>query len=794
MDKLRFNLKMTWRILLRNKPYVLINLTGLILGLTSAILIFLLIHYHLSIDSFHPNKDRIYRVVSMTNYETEDYSQGVPQPLGKAIRNDLSSTEKVAMLVKRHQQLITIPEGTTLRKFTEDAAFAEKEYFEIFHYPLQRGNLATALSGPGMAIITDSMAQKFFKGKDAIGRKIKINNKYEYTITGILRNPPSNAGYRQHIYLSYASLKITNPYLASDSSWRTIASSVQCYLLLKNGIQPGQVEKAFPPLIRKYDPQEAKFDHFYLQPLSDIHFNMKYDGVIDKKQLVALGIIGLFLVITACINFVNLATAQSLKRAKEVGIRKTLGSGRRQIFNQFFTETAVIVVLGTLLSIIIALFAIPYVNRMFDTLILPGQMNLLQPAAFILLLTIAVTFLAGYYPGILLARFNPVKTLKGSRPGGPSERLPLRKALVGIQLIIVQLMIIICLIVARQMDFSMRADIGFNPSAIVLLDIPSTTKDKIHLLRTKFSEIPGIDDLSFCYSPPMANANEYCQITFDHRPQEEPFQINSKTVDARYLQLFGLKLLAGQHLFPSDSLNGYLINETLARKLNAGPPENLIGRSLSIEGHSAPITGIIKDFHNLTFHYAIDPVCLYSNYKYYNLCAIKMRMDRASSTLAAAKKIWENEFPENIFSYTFMDESMADLYSAETNLLQLIGVFSAIAIIIACLGLFGLISFISTLKIKEIGIRKILGASISSILLLLAKDFVILLVAAFFIAAPLGWMAMHYWLREFAYHIPIKVGVFLLAILVTSIIVLLTVFYTSFKAALANPVDSLRTE
>ena len=787
-------LKTAWRNIFRSKVYALINIFGLSMGLACAILIYSLVSYHLSFDNFHKNKERIYRVVSKTMFGEDDYSQGIPQPIGKALRNDYAFFETVAMRADRNNSLVSINDNGSIKKFSERTAFVEPAYFDIFNYPMVEGNAAVALREPNTVIITQSLAHKFFGNQPAVGKQLKLSNQYDCIITGVLKDIPANTDNRREIYISYETYKKVSPWMASDSSWGSISSGVQCFGRLKPGIHPGDVEKVFPAMIAKYDPEDKPYYQFYMQPLSKIHFDTQFDGKIDKKYLWALGIIGLFLVITACINFINIATAQSLGRSKEIGVRKTLGSSRLQVFRQFMSETFLLVGIAILLSLGIAWLCLPALNRLFSVEISIHFFTSFSFIAFGLLLFLVVSFFAGYYPGLLLSRFKPVEALKGKITQQQAGGFSLRKGLLAVQFFIVQLMIIGAIVIAQQMHYSLQSDLGFHRNGIVQLTVPSSKPGTIQTLRSRFASISGISNISFFSNPPMSDGNDWNTFTYDNRPKEEVFQLNMKRADDQYLSLFGLQLVAGRNLYPSDTANGCLLNETAVKKLQAASPQAILGKTIKLDKRFVPIVGVVKDFHNESFHAGIDPVCIYSNAKNYYTCAIRLPLQHVKAALPAIEKVWNQTFPDYIYSYTFFDDDIASLYQTETTLLNLIEIFACIAIAIGCMGLFGLVSFMAAQKRKEIGVRKVLGASVQSVLWLFGKEFSKLIIIAFVFAVPLAWVFMHYWLRNFIYHINIEWGVFLLALCITFVIVICTIAYTSLRAATANPVKSLRTE
>jgi len=795
--------KIAFRNLRHNKAYAFINVIGLSLGIACGILIFTLVSYHLSFENFHPNKDRIYRIVSDYTYEDGiEHQSGVQQPLGKAFRNDYAFAEKVARVMVFEDALISLPGEKEIKKFKEDkgVAFTEPEFFDVFNFPLAAGN-KNALAEPGNALITEQLAKKYFGSENPIGKIIRYSfstSKLDFRVTGILKNPPANTFRDQEIYVSYGNLKERSPRLGNDNNWGTVSSNMQCFVLLKAGTTKANAEKVLPAFNKKYnDPEDAKMTLYKFQPLSDIHFNTEYDGYTDKKYIWALTFVGLFLIITACVNFINLATAQALNRSKEVGVRKVLGSLRSQLFWQFIAETTLITLSAVILGYTVAVFALPYINTLFETKMAISFFTNMQLAVFIIVLIALVVFLSGSYPGLVLTRFQPVQALKGKLSQRNIGGFSLRRILVVTQFAISQMLIIGTIVIASQMHYSKTSDLGFNKDAVVMLPVPRTDsigKIKMITLKNRLAQVAGIESVSLCGDPPASGSNHFTDIQYDSRAKSEPYSVSTKAGDDQYLQTFAVKLIAGRNIFPSDTIREFLINETLVKKLGIRNPRDIINKNITVSGKTGPVTGVMKDFYDQSFRSAINPVCIFSNTSNYSSCAVKINLRNTKATLSAFEKIWNDTYPDYLYSYQFLDERIAKFYSLDNIMLTLIEAFAFIAIFIGCLGLYGLVSFMALQKTKEIGVRKVLGASVQSILWLFSKEFSRLLIVAFIIAAPIARWVMNKYLQDFKYRINISFEIFVSAILLTFIIAAITVGYRSIKAAVANPVKSLRTE
>lgn len=790
-------LKIALRNLQRNKAYAIINVLGLALSMTCGILIFTLVKYHLGFDNFHPSSERIYRVVTEEHRDRIDYDAAVPAPLGKVFRDDYTYAEIVARIATFDAVQVTITDEKDGRKFKEAVAFTESGFFDIFNYPLIAGNKKIALGEPNTAIITKSIAKKYFGDEDPINKIFRLNNKIDFKITGVLKDLPENTDRKTKIYLSYPTLKLYDEWLGSDNSWGGITDAMQCFVRLRPGATVSQVENAMAPYVKKYRPNSKNVHHYKLQPLADIHFDKRYGAVIDKEVLWVLSIIAFFLIITACVNFVNLATAQAVRRSKEVGIRKVLGSFRKQIFWQFIYETGAITFIAALVSVVLATVTIPYVNKLFNIEMSANFFSDWHLPAFISVLILVVTFLAGSYPGLILGGFQPVLAIKGKISQQSIGGFNLRRILIIAQFAISQVLVIGMIVIANQMKYAKNADLGFNKDAVALVGVGSgSSASAQHTLGDRISKIPGVENVSLCFTPPSSTDGWTTSLNYDKRSENETFAISVKMADANYVPTFNLKIIAGRNIFSADSVKEFLVNETLAKKLNLTSADQLIGKTMAINGGKmvGPIVGIVKDFHDRSFHDDINPVCISTAPNYYNFYAVKFSPKNLKATMSALEKAWTDSHPDQIFDYQFLDERIAQFYETDDLMLKLITFFSFIAIVIGCLGLYGLVSFMVSQKRKEIGIRKVLGGNLSDILWIFGKEFSRLILLALVIATPIGWLIMNKWLQNFQFRKEIGPSVFVVTILISVLIALLAGGYQSIKASVTNPIKSLRTE
>ncbi len=792
-------LKIAVRNLLRYKTYSMVNIAGLALSMTCGILIFSLVSYHLNFDDFHADKDRIYRFVTEQHRDQISYVPSVPGPLGKAFRNDYTFGEQVARIATFDEQLITVEGKNGPQKFmeAEGVAFTEPEFFQIFNYPLTEGHMATALSEPNTAVITERVAEKLFGKESAIGKSFKIDNRLIARVTGILKDLPANTDRRTGIYVSFTTLKDYNSWLYSDDSWGGIASSMQCFVKLKPGINPAEVERVLPEYVKKYRPKNKNVHHYKLQPLEDIHFNARYNGVMDKKNLWVLSLTGIFLIITACVNFINMATAQALRRSKEVGVRKVLGGVKAQLFGQFMTETALITIISGLMAWFLAVLLLPTANDWAGARMTLYGTNVWQLPVFMLSMGLVITVLSGSYPGMILAGFQPVKALKGRLSQQQIGGFNTRRVLIISQFAISQVLLIGMIVITRQMNYAQNSDLGFRRDAIVLIPAgaDSTGIRKKSLLR-EIASVAGVEHVSLCSNPPSSHSVWNTSVNYDRRAEAENFQVSMKFGDDHYVPLFGLELVTGRNLLPSDTTKEFVVNDSFVKKLNLASPEEVIGKELSTNGGSikGQIVGVVRDFHEASFHSEIGAVALSSDLRSHEILAVHLNPRSVKPALTEIAGIWNRANPELIYEYAFLDDTIRLFYETEETMLSMIRVFSFLAIFIGCLGLYGMISFMVNQKTKEIGIRKVLGGNIAHILWIFMREFCGLVALAFMLAAPLGWWLMSRWLSDFDFKIPLSPWFFVMAFLFTLLIALVTTGWQAFRAATVNPVKSLKSE
>jgi len=805
---IRNYIKTAWRSLLRNKSYTAINIIGLAIGIAACMLIFLIIQFETSFDNFHSKKDQIYRVATaFSSLDGVNLSSGVPLPTAEGLRIDFPQLKEVAAIMKNGGSHYSVKgNGNAVKRFKEDDAYyAEPQFFEMFSFDWLGGDKKKALSEPNTVVLAQEEAEKFFGNwHNAIGKTVRYENKRDLKVTGILKNSPANTDFPIRLVISYATAIMKGGELyGNKTDWVSTFGSHYCFIVLPGNISEGQFNNQLKTFVKKHKPAEYAKDGFQLQPLKDMHYNTEVSifsyHPFGKQLIDAISLIGLFLLIIACVNFINLATAQAVNRSKEVGIRKVLGSNRNQLVFQFISETLIITLFAVVLAIGIAEAVLPMLNNLLE-IKLSGAF-LTDPVLLMFLVTviITVTLLSGFYPALVLSGFNPITALKNKVAAANKGGVSLRRALVIFQFCIAQVLVIGTLVIIYQMNYFRNKSLGFDKDAILTVPFPtdSLSKTKLGSLRDQLLQQPGIKDVSYSFASPTDYNGWGTDFRYDNAPKKTDFSASLKWADPEYFKLYNLHFVAGHAYEKSDTIQGYVVNETLLKKLGVRDPNDAIGKYIKLwddKNKNAPIVGVVKDYNIGSLKDAIPPVLMSTFKNVYRVINIKIQPANINQTLASVERSWSNTFPEGLYEYQFLDDKIATFYKSEDQLSALYKVFAGIAIFISCLGLYGLVSFMAVQRTKEVGIRKTLGASINHIVYLFSKEFTILILIAFAISAPIGWYFMNKWLQAYTYQIKLGPGIFLLAITVSVIIAWLTVGYKAIRAALVNPVESLRSE
>jgi putative ABC transport system permease protein len=794
--------KTAWRSLVRNKAFSLINITGLSIGIAASLLLFIVVQYEMSYDKFQPNFDRIYRVVTQEKYEKElTYNAGIPIPALEALRAEMPQI-KFGAIHGMYGNQITVPvENGPGNKFIEEKGiyFFEPQLFSIFHYSWLAGG-PDALNGPNNVVLDEKTATKYFGNwQQAMGKTVMLDNALPLKVNGILKNVPANTDLPLSVLVSFETVRKHPDLYGFYDRWGSTSSNFNIFALLRPGEKAADVNRALLQFSKTHYSNKRSVKTNFLQPLVDMHFDRRFDifgdHVTSKSTLLTLSLIGLFIILMACVNFINLATALSVNRSREVGIRKVLGSNRGQLFAQIMSETAVIVCLSVIVAMGIAWFTLPYIKHIAS---IQEPLPLFTPQTIGLIagMSIVVILLAGLYPSFVLSKFNPITALKNKLVSASVQGVSLRRCLVVMQFTISQVLIIATAVAVSQMNFISKADLGFNKEGVLLIsgNADSVSLSKQKTLKQQLLQIPGVQTVNFSSDVPSSGNNWTTNFAYDHKPIEN-FQLALKYADADYTKTFGIRLIAGRPVNESDTVQEVMINETLVKKLGLKNANEVIGKTISLgRGNWYPIVGVMKDFKTNSLREDVKPLLVSTSKDVYSRTAIKLRTHQLAATKEAIQKTWERVYPDYAFNPSFYDESIAEFYQQEEQLSLLYKIFAGLAIFISCLGLYGLVSFMAVQKTKEVGIRKVLGASITSLLQLFSKEFTILIIISFFIAVPVAWYMMHSWLNNFVYRIPLSSWFFIVAIAGSILIAWLTVGYKAIRAALANPVKALRSE
>jgi putative ABC transport system permease protein len=799
-------LKIAWRNITKRKGYSFINIGGLAVGIAACLLLFTVVRYELSYDSFQPNYKQIYRIVMQDDFaDGVDYTPGIPFPALEAVRTTFPQFTTGALFAGYGSQ-VTVLESNAIasKKFIEQTGvfFCDPQFLKVFNYTWLAGSPAV-LDEPNTTVLTQKMANKYFGNwQDAVGRFLKLDNVATVKVAGIIQDPRANSDFPLGVVSSYATVKAHSKTYGYSTDWGNTTSNFQLYMLLPEHVSPNRINAQLVQFSRQnYQAEKTSKRTNFLQPLSELHFDSRFgnfgDHTISKSTLLTLSLIGMFIVIMACINFINLSTAQAVGRSKEVGIRKVLGSNRLQLFRQVMGETFFIVVIALIVAVIIAAICLPYIKHIAS---IKEQLNLFtwQTMLFLLALGVAVTFLAGLYPSLILSGFKPALALKNKITSATVGRTSLRKGLVVTQFAISQILIIGTIVAVSQMNYVHNADLGFNKEALYIINsnTDSVIQSRQEAFKHNLLHVPGIQAVSFSSDVPSSDNNWSGNFGFDHKPDEK-FNIFRKAADEDYFKTYGLQIVAGRAFTKSDTVKEIVLNETVVEKLGFKNPNDIIGKEIRSGGGRnvwKTVVGVVKDFNTNSLREEVKPLMLFSRKDRYAVTGIKLRSTNIPKIQKTIEAAWNQHFPEYAYVGSFMDQNIARFYQQEDQLSLLYKIFAGIAIFISCLGLYGLVSYMALQKTKEIGIRKVLGGTITHILWIFGREFFILLVVAFLIAAPVAWWVMNNWLQDFEFRIPVSPWIFILSILISIVVAACTVGYRSIRAAIVNPIKSLRTE
>jgi putative ABC transport system permease protein len=802
-------LKIAWRNLNRNKFISFVNLFGLTVGICCCLLIGIYILNELSYDRYNKNANNIYRIErTFLNAETGALSLklgAVAPPFAPLLQNDFKDIKNVTRILDAGTNPIKYGENIFNQK---NVYFADENLFKIFDFNVLKGNPATALSDPNTVMLNEQTAEKLFGNSDPMNKVIRLNNQLDFKVTGVYKALPENSHWHPDVLISFNTLKDSAVYGEKNLMTNWGNNAFYTYLLLPPHYNPKKLEAQFPAFQNRHIPASGKFkasDYsiLSLRKLTNIHLYSHTDEELeingDINRVYIFSAIALFILLIACINYMNLSSARSVLRAKEIGIRKTAGASKKELIAQFLSESVFITCIAFLLAILITRFALPWLNKLSGQQLSMETLLQWKILIGILMLPFIVGILSGIYPALYLSSFQPVKVLKGVIKKGGGN-ISLRKALVVFQFAISIILIVATVIVFQQLNYIQNKSLGFDKEHIVTLRNNAGLNNSFQSFKDELLSNSNIKDVALSSRIPSGRLLDSQGSQLDVGNSMSPTKADIKYVvaDENFIPTYGIKIVAGRNFSKAYGMDtsSFLINETAVKALGLKSDEDAIGKQFQYGGKKGAIAGVFNDFNFESLHQRIIPLVFYespSKASGYNNISIKTA-GNVSAAIAQIERTWKKYLPEIPFEYQFLDDRYAKLYQAEDRQSSIFTIFSCIAIFIACLGLFGLSAFTITQRVKEIGVRKVLGASTGSIVKLISKDFLLLVVIAAVIAFPIAWYAMNHWLQAFAYRINIGWSVFILATVIALLIAFATISFQAIKAATANPVKSLRSE
>jgi putative ABC transport system permease protein len=788
-------LKVAFRKLWSHKVYSFINIMGLAIGMTACFLIYLYVTFELSYDSFHTKADRIYRVVADLKTPSEVINTG--GPAWAVAPNAKDEFPEVEAFVRVASNSLLVRKGDI--KFQEDdAVFADSALFKTFDFKLLKGNPSTALKDQLSIVFSETAAKKYFGNTDPIGQTLLVTGDgLPAKVTGVMKDIPENSQIKADVLLSMSTLtQKFNPGL--DSQWSNYGSSA--YLLLKPGTNAKALEAKFPAFLDRRNGTEMKkiqmFPTLLLEPLKDVYLRSTRNGSKTGNiiNVYIFSVIAVFILLIACINFVNLTTARSTERAQEVGIRKVVGADKFQLTTQFIGETVLLCLLAFILTLIFSALLLPLFNLLAGKTISDGIFESPGKVVALFFAAIAIGLLAGIYPAFVLTSFKPITVLKGRFSTG-TKGIILRKGLVVAQFTISIALIIATIVVYNQMTYMQNQDLGFSKDQMMIID---THGDKAKTtFKQSLSSLPGVKSTAASSSVPGGgNPGAYSEIE-NNKGDLQIANLDLYFVDFDYINQFKIKMVAGRGFskeFGTDTTQAMVLNEAAVKLFGYSSPQQAIGKKFKQWGREGKIIGVMKNFHFRSLQQDIKPLSMRIEPDRWDLVTVNVSASNVPATIAAIENKWKASISNRPFSYYFLDEFFDKQYKSEQRFGKLFLNFAILAIIISCLGLLGLASYSTLQRTKEIGIRKVLGASVSGIVNLLSIEFLVLVIISFAIAAPVAGFFMHKWLQDFAYHTNLNFWVFIIAGISALTIALFTVSFQAVRAAIANPVTSLRSE
>ncbi len=795
----------SYRTLARNKAYLFLSVIGLSLGISCVIALFTIINFQGNFDKHQTNYDSFYRLIGSYKFgDEEGKTATVPHPLADGIREELSGVEEISNLFLLSDQ-INIPQGDDdIKKLKQDnIAFVQPEAFEILTFNWLAGGVN--VDDPNATFLSATTARKFFGNnlsfQSLLGRTIILANKHTLSIQGVYEDLPKNTDFPFEVITYYEKQEGVNPYFGEGKIWGRLNGSTQCIAKLSPGASVDQVEKTIQEAFEKFNRVEGY--NLILQPLSEVHIeeigNGNYGGISFEPKYKAISYtLAIFLALIGSINFINLTTARSVKRAREVGIRKVMGGRKSELMFQFIMETFLIVLISLGIGFALGEQILFLFNDMLRMEISISDVTFFDWTIFSIIVLLSMTLLSGLYPALILSKFSALKAIKIKISNiDKQSRFPLRKVLVGLQFGVSICLIIGAMVIFSQTDYMRNYNMGFRSNGIINLQFPEPDFENQIRLKNQLEGFPEIEKVSLNLGSPMARTNNTDKFFNPEVGKDQMVNINSKSIDENYLDLFEIELLSGRNLTAKDPRENILITEMALSKFNLGTPTEAVGKVLEAHwGQKFKVVGVVKDFNANSLQSEMMPVVMYYNKGGFFEIAMKLsgKDHDTAAILETIEASWDSIYPELLIEYGFLEDQIARRYRFEDTMAKSITFFVGIALIISILGLYGLTDYMANAKRKEIGIRKVVGANIPQILVLFAKEVIFLLSIAFVVSASASWWLMNSWLEGFEYHISIGWEILLGAFLVTAIISVFTMGSRSMAAAKINPVVVLKDE
>ncbi|MEQ8905873.1 FtsX-like permease family protein [Ekhidna sp.] len=805
-----------FRNLFKHKSFSVINILGLTGGLTACLLIYTYVADELNYDNFHAKKDRIYRV----RYDIADFNLArIPPIMGEHIATYFPEVESTSRLFSRSVSVQVPKDDGSVQRFEEgNVNFADATILSIFDFELVQGSLEGALTQPFTVIINDEIATKYFGDENPVGKSIIMEGENTFKVIAVTKDFPSNSHVHFDMILPYDNMYDLEPVgleenVRQNFKMNWMVSHSPTYVLLKEGASPKSVDSAFPEFIAEKIPENMqKNQSFSLQPLHNIHLNDEIQAQAEasgsRSFLFIFIAVGALTLLIACINFINLSTARSLQRAKEIGMRKVLGAWKSNLITQFLGESFLTAAIAAFLALIATYALLPQLNELTGKELETSVLFTSRTLIGLIVLFLLTGFLAGMYPAFYVTKIAPISSLKGEVSTNAKGGLAFRKGLIIVQFTISMILISCTLIVFDQLDMMRNRPLGFQRDHIITIPIQSqnfnnvfggvneSLRQKMNAFEDAIAGIPGV-----LASTVSAQAPGFGMVNRNVIPEGFTAQDNIiapvYAVDYDFIDTYEIAMVAGRDFskgFGTDHLNAFLVNEYALQEYNFGTPEEALGKGINIEGKEGKIIGVVQDFNFLALTEPMRPLIMEISVAQFAVFSIKIENLNVPETLAKLESEWNTFFPDETFNSTFLDESLDQGYNQQEQLGTTVGYFSFLAILISCLGSYGLIMFIASQKMKEVGIRKVLGASVTNIVLLLSKRFALLAVVSMIISIPVSIWLANDWLSEFSYRIDISPMSFIIASLLTLLMVIITISFQAFKTAFSNPVNSLRSE